>query len=179
MRRCLLLVIAAACSDGTGPGEGRLPPRMRLVAQAEGSDQAGIFVQCHIATSITLTGERDDRAGAVVYFAEGGGDASRQIDREGANSVAFWADTYFESLEFHLIHPDSIEIRSPQSEDAESRFWHEFAVFPGNTRSASSETGEVARGTWTCRPMDTPESSGEYYDPVGSAEGTWTLYRQD
>jgi hypothetical protein len=179
MRRCLLLLIAAACSDGTGPGEGRLPARMRLVAQAEGSDQAGIFVQCHIETSIALTGEQDDRAGAVVYFAEGGGDASRRIDREGANSVAFWADTYFESLEFHLIHPDSIEIRSPQSEDTESRFWHEFAVFPGHTRNASTETGEVARGTWTCRPMDTPESSGEYYDPVGSAEGTWTLNRED
>jgi hypothetical protein len=57
----------------------------------------------------------------------------------------------------------------------DSRFWREFALFAGHSRNANPLTGDLAHGTWTCQPMDTPPSSGEYHDPEGTADGTWLL----
>lgn len=152
-----------------------LPPKLKFVAEAVSVDANNRKVECAIETLIQLS-ERVERSEArVVQFGSGGGDARRYVDKENGNAVLFWADTYFEDLRIHLIGNDSIEIRSPISEGTPERFWREFAVFAGNTRNANPTTGELAQGNWTCQPMDTPPSSGEYYDVDGFAAGTWIL----
>jgi hypothetical protein len=72
---------------------------------------------------------------------------------------------------------DSVEVRPPQSATATERFWKEFTRFPGNQRDRNPAQGVFAHGTWTCQPLDTPESSGQYFDNEGSVAGTWTLER--
>jgi hypothetical protein len=173
-----VLAAGTGCSSNEAvapaPGREALPTDLRLEAAAFGVD-AGITVDCGSETFITLDQRVDRSQGRLVQHGEGGGDARRYVDRGNDIMVGFWAHTYFRDLQFHLIGQDSIEIRSPLSEGATERFWREFAVFAGNTRNANPATGELAQGTWTCRPMDTPPSSGEYYDPEGTAAGTWIL----
>jgi hypothetical protein len=156
-------------------GDQLLPASLRLTAEAFSVDANGLTVQCSIDTYITLNDRVDSEAGVLIQYGEGGGDARRYRDISVDRAVSFWAHTYFANLQFHQIGADSLEIRSPESASATERFWREFTVFAGNTRSANPLTGELAHGTWTCNPMDTPPSSGEYYDVDGFADGTWTL----
>jgi hypothetical protein len=174
-----LLGILAGCGDSLSPvGDRELLPRdLQFVAVAFSVDANGRKVDCGIDTYITL-GTRVDRSETLlVQYGEGGGDARRYVDKASGNTVGFWAHTYFRDLRFHLIGADSIEIRSPESEGVPERFWREFALFAGNTRNADPLTGALAQGSWTCQPMDTPESSGEYHDVEGTARGTWILRR--
>ena len=177
----LPVAVTAACSGETvtmpPASPDPLPSALVLEAEASGED-AGLVIECTILTIIELTSRVDREPGLAVQYGSGGGDANRYIEHPDGNAISFWAHTAFEDLRVHLIGADSIEIRSPLAETTSERFWHEFTVFPGHTRLASESTGEVARGTWTCRPMDTPPSSGEYYDPEGSVPGTWVLTRQ-
>ena len=175
-------LLAAGCSadrDPAGPqaaGE-LLPERMVFLAEAAGTYGDGLVVDCAIETHITLDSRVQRSATTVIQFGSGGGDAKRYVDKPGGNTVGFWAHTGFADLRFHLIGRDSIEIRSPESAESPERFWHEFTLFAGNTRDADPASGVLARGSWTCQPMDTPQSSGEYHDVEGTASGTWTLRR--
>jgi hypothetical protein len=161
---------------GNGPG-GRalLPASLRLEAAAVSVDAQGRRVDCGVTTLVMLGTRTDRRGDRVVQFGAGGGEARRYRDLSTDRAVQFWADTYFPTLEFHLIGSDSVEVRSPESEGTPERFWREFALWAGHTRAANRAAGELATGVWTCWPMDTPPSSGEYYDAEGVAVGTWRL----
>jgi hypothetical protein len=179
MRRVLfaMIALAAACGgdEPLGPVTGDpLPPALLFVAEAQGVD-AGLAISCSIETIMMLDARVDRSATRIVQYGTGGGDARRNVLKDDGSGVGFWAHTYFPDLQIHLIGADSIEVRSPIGETATERFWREFAFFAGHRRNASPETGELARGSWTCRPMDTPPSSGGYYDPVGTIPGTWVL----
>jgi hypothetical protein len=166
-----------ACRDdgGFAPVAGDpLPAALLLTAEAQGFD-AGLQITCSIETIVTLNDRVDRHATRIVQYGTGGGDARRNVEKSDGNSIGFWAHTHFPDLEIHLIGADSLQVRSPIGETATERFWRELALFAGHRRNASTGTGEVARGTWTCRPMDTPPSSGGYYDPVGTVVGTWLL----
>ena len=168
----------AACSSNSSvsPEETPLlPAQVLLRADAEGVADNGKAAQCYIETIIEI-GEMVRRNGRTVQLATGGGDAFRWITRGDGTSVQFWAHTSFPDLEFHHVSADSLEIRSPLGETVtDSRFWHELGLMAGHRRAETLAPGELARGKWTCRPMDTPPSSGGYYDPDGSLEGTWVL----
>lgn len=172
----LLTFSACASNEPTGPAAGQplLPSRLRLVAEAVSVNAAGLRIECSVETFVTLTAQVDRSGGRIVQHGEGGGDARRYRDLSTDRAIDFWAHTYFTSLEFHLIGTDSVEVRSPESVDVTERFWRAFALWAGHT-TAHPAAGELARGSWTCWPMDTPPSSGEYYDAEGVAEGTWTL----
>ena len=175
----LLLIIALAVTgcDGTTapPFAPRLPTHFSILANASSVDEDGREVSCRIETLVTLENRVEALPGRVVYYATGGGDAYRYVEKGNGIAVQFWAHTHFADLQIHIIGADSIEIRSPGAETATERFWREFSVFPGRMQSADEVNQELARGTWTCRPMDTPPSSGEYYDVTGTAPGTWSL----
>jgi hypothetical protein len=179
-RACIavLCFLSVACStaESLGPGNNRalLPGNLKLVAEASSINASGKRINCGIETIVTLGSRIDRGETAVVQYGTGGGEASRYADKDGY-AVQFSADTYFPDLEFHLIGVDSLEVRSPASTPVQERFWHEFAVFAGSSRNADPANGVLARGTWTCRPMDTPPSSGQYYDVDGIATGTWML----
>lgn len=170
-----LLCLTLACRDAGAPSDARdvLPPQLRLVAEAHSVDANGLRIDCSVETIVSLASRVDRAAARIVQYGAGGGEASRFRDVSAERSVQFWADTYFPTLEFHLIGADSIEIRSPESAGVTERFWREFAVWAGR-RYAAGETA-LAGGPWTCQPMDTPPSSGEYYDAEGVAAGSWTL----
>lgn len=167
----------ASCdsADTMGPDEvDLLPAQLVFRADAAGVADNGKPTSCFIETMIDV-GETVRRDGRAVQLATGGGDAFRSIDH-GDRSVQFWAHTGFADLEIHHVSADSLEIRSPLSEAVtDSRFWHELGLMAGHRRVETLGPGELARGTWTCHPMDTPPSSGEYYDAEGSLEGTWVL----
>lgn len=182
MKRVLFAAVlwtfsACASDEPAGPGADRrlLPNRLRLVAEAVSVNAAGLKIECSVETFVTLTAKVDRSGGRIVQHGEGGGDARRYRDLSTDRAVDFWAHTYFTSLEFHLIGGDSVEVRSPESANATERFWREFALWAGHARIANPAAGELARGSWICWPMDTPPSSGEYYDAEGVAEGTWTI----
>ena len=185
LRRGLCVgLLGAGCTadhDPAAPHDTRdlLPASMVFIAEAAGTYGDGLAVDCAIETHITLDSRVERSATTVTQFGSGGGDAKRYVDKPNGNTVGFWAHTGFADLRFHLIGRDSIEIRSPESAESPERFWHEFTLFAGNTRDADPATGVLARGSWTCQPMDTPPSSGEYHDVEGSASGTWTLKRED
>jgi hypothetical protein len=169
-----------ACAEASAPridDADLLPASLRLVAEAHGVNPDGLRIDCTVETVITLHDRVERSAGRTVQHGEGGGDATRYRDVTPERAVQFWAHTYFTGLEFHLLGGDSIEVRSPESETATERFWREFAVWPGSRRHADPLTGELARGPWTCQPMDTPPESGEYYDAAGTAVGSWSLMR--
>jgi hypothetical protein len=173
-----LFCLTLACRDAAAPGDAQdlLPSQLRLVAEAHAVDENGLRIDCSVETVVTLARRVDRDQARIVQYGSGGGDASRFRDISAERSVQFWADTYFPTLEFHLIGTDSIEIRSPESAGVTERFWREFAVWAGR-RFAAGETA-LAGGPWTCQPMDTPPSSGEYYDAEGVAAGSWTLFTQ-
>ena len=172
-----LPVLTLACYQTAEPVDRTLlPSSLRLVADAESVGPDGLRVDCHVETVVTLTGRVMYAGGRTVQFASGGGEASRYRDVSADLAVQFWADTHFPALEFHLVDGDSIEVRSPESENVTERFWQAFAVW-GGRRAASGPV--LASGTWTCYPMDTPPSSGEYYDAEGIAVGTWRLLPRD
>jgi hypothetical protein len=148
-----------------------------FVAHAGGIYRDNLRVDCTINTYISLDSRSERSTGGTTLFGTGGGDATRNVEKPNGSSVAFWAHTGFNDLRVVLIGSDSIEIRSPESVNATERFWREFTVFAGNTRETDPAAGVYAHGTWTCHPMDTPPSSGEYYDFEGSAAGTWELKR--
>jgi hypothetical protein len=178
----LLVTLLASCSGKERsplgpslPGGEPLPLQLRFLAEAEGIADNGKHAACSIDTYIELSGEVVEE-GSPQQVGTGGGDAQRTIEKTATTSVAFWAHTYFNLLEFHLLGRDSLEIRSPESSQVtDSRFWKEFALFAGHRRSSELAEGELARGRWTCHPMDTPPSSGEYEDREGSIAGTWVL----
>ena len=173
-----IAAISCSADRSVSPGDPAdvLPKNLALLAEASSVDAAGRRIECSVETHITLGARVERSATTVMHYGQGGGDARRYVEREGGSAVAFWAHTYFEDLRIALIGGDSLEIRSPLSETVtDSRFWHEFAVFPGRTRNLDAVTGELASGTWTCWPMDTPPSSGEYHDVDGIAPGTWVL----
>ena len=182
VRTTVMAVLTAgavtSCSSGetTSPKEvDLLPTQLLFRADAEGLADNGKRAQCWIETFIEI-GATVERGGRVVQQATGGGDAFRSIDRDEDTSVQFWAHTGFADLEFHHVSTDSLEIRSALAEAVtDSRFWHEFGLMGGHRRAGALAPGELARGTWTCHPMDTPPSSGEYYDASGSLDGTWVL----
>lgn len=177
---CLaLLVGGCAGADGTGPSgsQNLLPAQLVFTAEAAGIYRDNLRVECGINTYISLDSRSERGTARLTQFGTGGGDATRNVDKANGNTIAFWAHTGFADLRIILIGSDSIEIRSPESENAAERFWREFTVFAGNTRDTDPTAGVYARGTWTCHPMDTPPSSGEYYDFEGSAAGTWELKR--
>lgn len=145
------------------------------MAEATGSD-AGKDINCHLDIRMTLAGSPERSTDRVIQHGTGGGDAFRGWTNPDGGGISFWADLFIPDLEIHLIGADSIELRSPGSEAVtDSRFWKELGLLPGHTRDANSAAGELAHGSWTCWPMDTPPSSGEYYDPVGTIPGTWRL----
>jgi hypothetical protein len=170
-----LFCLTLACRDAGAPSDAQdlLPPQLRLVAEAHSVDENGLRIDCSVETVVTLAERVDRDQGRLVQYGSGGGDASRFRDISAERSVQFWADTHFPTLEFHLIGTDSIEIRSPESEGVTERFWREFAVWAGQRTAAGGSA--LAGGPWTCQPMDTPPSSGEYYDAEGVAAGSWTL----
>jgi len=179
-RGSTVLVVALLCqacgsSEALGPaGERVLPTTLRLLAEASGSD-AGKDINCSLDIRMTLQGAPERSTQRVIQRGIGGGDATRGWST-GGSGIAFWAELMIPDLEIHLIEADSIELRSPGSAAVtDSRFWKELGLLPGHTRDANAATGELAHGSWTCRPMDTPPSSGEYYDPVGTVPGTWRL----
>jgi hypothetical protein len=161
VRTTVMAVLTAgavtSCSSGetTSPEEvDLLPTQVLFRADAEGIADNGKRTQCWIETFIEI-GATVERGGRVVQQATGGGDAFRSIDRDEDTSVQFWAHTAFADLEFHHVSKDGL--------------------MAGHRRAVALAPGELARGTWTCHPMDTPPSSGEYYDPSGSLDGTWVL----
>lgn len=176
-----LALSALSCSDPAGPAGldaiRALPTELRFVASAQGTLEDGRQVQCGIDTYITITSEVTAAEGATIRSGTGGGDATRTKDLANGNVVSFWAHTVFENLQVAYIGADSVEIRSPESATATERFWKEFTRFAGHRRLANPAQGAYAEGTWTCHPMDTPESSGEYFDDDGSVPGRWTLIR--
>lgn len=156
-------------------GERILPPGLRLVAEAAGTD-AGKNITCMLDIHMRLDGSIDRSTHRVVQYGTGGGDARRGWVVPAGGGVTFWAELGMGDLEAHLIGADSLEFRSPIGMAVtDSRFWHELGLLAGHTRNANPLTGELAHGIWTCRPMDTPPSSGEYFDNVGTVAGTWTL----
>jgi hypothetical protein len=171
----LLAWLSVACyTDGTAPADARrLPTTLRLVAEAHLVDAQGLRIDCGVETLVTLSDRVEGDGTRLVHYGAGGGEARRYRDLSAERSIAFWADTHFPDLEFHFIGFDSIEVRSPLSASATERFWHEFAVWAGNTRGATAT--RLAGGAWTCWPMDTPPTSGDYYDAEGVAIGTWSL----
>jgi hypothetical protein len=180
-RRSIVIIAALLCqacgsSEALSPaGDRVLPTTLRLMAEATGSD-AGKDINCHLDIRMMLAGAPERSTHRVIQHGTGGGDAFRGWTNPGGGGISFWADLFISDLEIHLIGADSIELRSPASmADTESRFWHELGSLPGHTRDANPATGELAHGTWTCRPMDTPPSSGEYYDPDGTVPGSWLL----
>ena len=143
------------------------------MAEAHHVGPDGLRIDCSVETVVMLTDRVIYAGGRTVQFGTGGGEASRYREITPERAVQFWADTHFPTLEFHLVGGDSVEVRSPESESTPERFWREFAVWGG--RRIVVDGLALARGTWTCYPMDTPPSSGEYYDAEGVAVGTWTL----
>lgn len=176
-----LPVLTLACYQTAEPADRTLlPASLWLVADAESVGPDGLRVDCHVETAVTLTGRVIYAGGRTVQFASGGGEASRYRDVSADRAVQFWADTHFPALEFHLVDGDSIEVRSPESEDVTERFWRAFALWGGRRAAGPGLTPPIlASGTWTCYPMDTPPSSGEYYDAEGIAVGTWRLLTRD
>jgi hypothetical protein len=174
--RALLLTLALAChADGVAPRDGLLPTEMRLVAEAHAVDAAGLRIDCNVETFVSLTDRVIYAGGRTVQFGTGGGDARRYRDLSPERAVEFWAHTHFPSLEFHLVDGDSIEVRHPDSDTTSERFWRAFALWGGQLIEARGVPAVLATGQWTCYPMDTPPSSGEYYDAEGEAVGTWSL----
>ncbi|HYC52552.1 MAG TPA: hypothetical protein VEB19_15675 [Gemmatimonadaceae bacterium] len=177
-----LALLGWSCSDPVDPTETddsirQLPTELRFEAFANGQLPDGRDIQCSIETHIVITSEVAVAGNATIRTGTGGGDARRNKELANGNSVAFWATTGFQDLQVAYIGTDSIEIRSPASADVTERFWKEFARFAGSRRNLDPAQGVYAEGDWTCHPMDTPESSGEYYDAEGSMPGRWTLYR--
>ena len=171
------LLITACGGDSTVSPEDMplLPTQLLFRADAAGIADNGKATECFVETYIEI-GETVRRNGRAVQLATGGGDAFRSIDHGNGIAVQFWAHTGFADLEFHHVSADSLEIRSPLGEAVtDSRFWHELGFMAGHRRAETLAPGELARGTWTCHPMDTPPSSGEYYDAEGSLDGTWVL----
>lgn len=173
-----LSVIMTACDSGSTvrPEEmPLLPGQVLFRADAAGVADNGKDTQCWVETYIEI-GELVQRNGRNVQLATGGGDAFRSIDHGDGTAVQFWAHTGFADLEFHHVSADSLEIRSPLGEAVtDSRFWHELGFMAGQRRAETLAPGELARGTWTCHPMDTSPEAGSYYDFDGSLEGTWVL----
>ncbi|HEV8357638.1 MAG TPA: hypothetical protein VGQ17_12875 [Gemmatimonadales bacterium] len=171
-----LLCQACGASETLAPvGDRVLPASLRLLAEAAGTD-AGKDIQCSLDILVRLEGAIDRSTHRLIQHGTGGGEARRGWVLPAGNGISFWADLFIADLEIHLIGADSVELRSPASmADTESRFWHELGLLPGHTRNANPATGELADGTWTCRPMDTPRSSGEYFDSTGTVAGTWRL----
>jgi hypothetical protein len=173
-------VMTAGCADSANapavPIVRDLLPAT-AVLRAEASGMGGdLLVQCTVNTSIRIGSNTDTLDDRIIQRGEGGGDATRSVTHPNGDKVQFWAHTQFESLVFHLIGTDSLQVRSPPAEqETESRFWREFRLFPGTARDADPPNGVIATGTWTCRPMDTPPSSGQYHDPTGTVAGTWVL----
>ncbi len=181
LQHTALLVLCLACENAAAPAPDALfPAQLRLVAEAHSVGVDGLRVDCYVETVVTLTGRVIYAGSRTVQFGAGGGEASRYRDVSTDRAVQFWADTHFPNLEFHLVGGDSVEVRSPESESTPERFWREFAVW-GGRRVASPTLADpvLASGTWTCYPMDTPPSSGEYYDAEGIAVGTWSLLTRD
>jgi hypothetical protein len=153
-----LMSLACGTEAALGPvGDRVLPTELRLQAQAAGVD-AGKDISCSLDTHLRLDGAVDRSTHRVVQHGTGGGDAQRGWEVPAGNGVGFWAELFIADLEAHLIGADSVELRSPLG----------MAV-------TDPLTGELARGVWICRPMDTPPSSGEYFDNVGTVAGSWTL----
>lgn len=171
-----LLCLVSCSSETLAPAEDRvLPVDLRLQAEAAGID-AGKDINCMLDILMRLDGSIDRSTYRVVQHGTGGGDARRGWVVPAGNGITFWAELFIADLEIHLVGSDSIEMRSPAAmADTESRFWHELGLLPGHTRDANPAAGELAHGTWTCRPMDTPPSSGEYFDNIGTVAGTWKL----
>ncbi|HWL39208.1 MAG TPA: hypothetical protein VNO75_03140 [Gemmatimonadaceae bacterium] len=180
-RTLCVALLGGGCSgtDRMGPSgfQDPLPANLVFVAQAAGIYRDNLWVDCGIDTYMTLDSRIERGTAHLTQFGTGGGDARRYVDKPNGTAIAFWAHTVFADLRIDLIGRDSIEIRSPESANATERFWREFAVFAGNTRDPDLAAGVLARGTWTCQPMDTPPSSGEYHDVEGTASGTWVLRR--
>jgi hypothetical protein len=179
----LLAVTALGCEGGTAPTGvpgAQLPLPRNLVFQAEaaGTYASDLGVHCTITTHIALSEGAERTSSLVVQVGTAGGDATRSVEKANGNVVQFWAHTYFADLRVRLVGSDSIEIRSPLSEASAERFWHEFSLFAGNTRRMVGDSEVLARGSWMCHPMDTPPSSGEYYDAEGSVPGTWVLMNE-
>ena len=171
------LLCQASCSSETlaPAGDRILPADLRLQAEAAGID-AGKDISCRLDIRMRLDGPIDRSTYRVVQHGTGGGDAMRGWVVPAGNGITFWADLFIADLEIHLVGSDSIEMRSPAAmADTESRFWHELGLLPGHTRNADPAVGELAHGSWTCRPMDTPPGSGEYFDNIGTVTGTWKL----
>ena len=178
----LVALLTAACRDVGGPGVTdhpirELPTELRFIAVADGDLEDGRHLQCSIDTYITITADVAVADGATIRTGTGGGEATRYKERLDGTTVGFWAHTYFNDLQVAYIGSDSVEIRSPQSSQATERFWKEFARFAGDRRAQDATQGLFAEGSWTCQPMDTPESSGGYFDNEGSITGRWTLMR--
>jgi hypothetical protein len=170
-------LIGQGCGNGTlSPADERvLPAGLRLVAEATGTD-AGKDLSCSLGILARLDGAIERSTGRIVQFGTAGGDARRGWVVPAGNGVSFWAELAIADLEAHLIGADSVELRSPLGMAVtDSRFWRELGLLAGHTRNANPLTGELARGVWTCRPMDTPPSSGEYFDNAGTVTGRWTL----
>jgi hypothetical protein len=166
-----------ACRNETlsPAGERSLPAGLRLVAEAVGTD-AGKDITCSLDILMRLDGSVERSTNRVVRYGTAGGEARRGWVVSAGNGVSFWAELFIADLEAHLIGADSVELRSPLGiAVTDSRFWRELGLLAGHTRNANPAAGELAHGVWTCRPMDTPPSSGEYFDNVGTVVGSWTL----
>ncbi|HEX5765162.1 MAG TPA: hypothetical protein VFY27_06315 [Woeseiaceae bacterium] len=181
-RRSIALVAAifvsasVGCGDFVSPLGRTLPPELLLRATAEGVD-AGLSIECAVNGHLELEPEVIDDGNHRVQHGSAGGEALRALQRPDGSGVQFWGDYQMATLEVHRIGADSIEIRDVgiYSDVVPSRFWSEFLVFRGHATPNEWSAGIIARGAWTCYPMDTPPSSGEYHDPVGTIVGTWTL----
>jgi hypothetical protein len=174
----IVMLVLAACGgeDAVGPDNERtIPTELELVAEASGTD-AGKQIECSILAAFSLGGQVDRGDEGVVYHGTGGGTAARYFTPNVAgNATSFSADFYEPQLSVRLIGADSVEIVSATNEPVVERFWRELALFGGTARGADVAAGEVARGEWTCAPMDTTPDTGEYYDVTGSVRGTWVL----
>lgn len=164
----------AAAPRPVGGDIAALPAQLLFSATAVGDLADGRHIDCSIETIMNLTGEVTRGTAEDIRTGTGGGEAKRYKQLTNGNTLGFWAETGFADLRIAFIDVDSIEIRSPASANVTERFWREFARFTGNRRGSPGNP-VIASGTWTCQPMDTPPSTGEYYDVEGSMPGTWVL----
>jgi hypothetical protein len=183
MRRCALLVPALlqilACGgpDAVAPVPRNFPTgSLQFLASASGTD-AGKSIDCHIDGILDINPVPVQRGTMTVYTGTGGGEAFRSVLASNGSGISFSADYYQANIEIRLIGEDSVEVRdvSPYADPALSRFWNAMTFFPGSASLMPGFGNGAANGAWTCFPLDTPPSSGGYYDADGIAVGTWHI----
>jgi hypothetical protein len=157
----VLLAALLACQDGGGP-VADLPPRFRLVGEAESTFSDGRQVRCQFALQLELGAADQRTAEQVRYPATHEGSAGRTVQP----GFSFVAQVPGPAPVARYFPPDSVELLLGDTTLHDSRFWREIAFLAGRV-------AEGGVGAWRCAPLDINQAG--VVDTSGIALGEWRL----